>query len=139
VKPNYIVIHHSATKDSGTVSWGAIREYHKRAKGWSDIGYHFGIEWMGDRDEVLLGRMPDQPGAHCIGLNSNSIGICCVGNFDELDPPEEQWQLCLQVVRWLMGIYRIPTERVIGHREWAKDGRSCPGKRWDMGAFRTLI
>ena len=40
MKPDYILIHSSGTKDSETLSWGAIRQYHIFDNGWIAIGYH---------------------------------------------------------------------------------------------------
>jgi len=138
--PRYIIIHHSLTKDSETVSWGAIRRYHTKELGWADIGYHFGIEQIGEEYEILMGRMPDQHGAHCKqhNMNTQSIGICCVGNFDDTPPVYEQWMKCLMLCRYIMQIYNIPASNVFGHREFA-DYKTCPGTKWDMNRFRMLL
>jgi hypothetical protein len=54
-KPNKIILHHSATADGPTVSWGAIRRFHVVECAWGAIGYHYGIELVGDYYEVLIG------------------------------------------------------------------------------------
>lgn len=141
--PEKIIIHHSATKDTGTVSWQAIRRFHTEDCAWGEIGYHFGIEAVQDQEwsapvfEILFGRMPDQDGAHTKGRNHDSVGICCVGNFDAVVPLKEQWETCLKLVRWLMSVYGIPRERVFGHRNFAN--KTCPGKNWDMEKFRSEL
>jgi hypothetical protein len=67
----------------------------QRTGGWSDIGYHLGIERVDNAYTVKFGRQLNQMGAHCKAdrMNHRSIGICCVGNFDEVKPPPEQWAL----------------------------------------------
>lgn len=121
--PTHIIIHHSLTADSGSVSWDAIRRFHTswRYNGrivspeegehlkeigkhvtapWRDIGYHWGIERVGDKYEVLPGRPECERGAHCAAYNMNasSIGICLVGNFDVADPPERQLSAAIDLV-----------------------------------------
>lgn len=135
--PDSIVIHHSLTEDSKTVSWGAIRRYHVVDLGWRDIGYHYGIELIGDYYEVLLGRMVNIPGAHCKqeGMNARSIGICLVGNFDNAPPPLQQYTKALELVRTLMQTFNIPVGRVYGHNQFASY-KTCPGKMFNMNEFR---
>ena len=148
IKPEYIILHHSLTKDSGTVSWQAIREYHKNTLLWTDIGYHFGIEFICTNNhrakvlrknhyEILTGRMLDQKGAHCKGMNDRSIGICFVGNFDLYKPEVEMWMLGLKLVRSLMRVFSIPCKNVKGHRDFAD--KTCPGLSFDMGKFRNQL
>lgn len=143
-QPRRITLHHSLTEDSKSVSWGAIRHYHVHDPGhrWSDIGYHWGVEWVGDdsgerRYEILMGRVGRQ-GAHVRGENDRNVGICLVGNFDLAEPPPEQWLLGLRLVSWLMDLHHIGVSQVKGHREYAPD-RSCPGLRFDLAKFRNCL
>lgn len=160
MNPTHIVIHNSATKDSGSVSWGAIRKYHmayvyrgriiteetakilmgrgeRVKKPWSDIGYHFGIELVGDNYEILAGRMPNKQGAHCraAGMNRKAIGICCVGDYDGKQPPFEMLQKLEELVKYLMGVYGIPKCNIIGHGE-VEPRKTCPGRMFNMLRFR---
>ena len=139
--PKYIVIHHSTTMDGKEFSWGNIRNYHVNVNGWDDIGYHFGIEFIRSSEEILAGRMPDIEGAHCQpkGFNHKSIGVCFVGNFDINQPPIDKVNKGVSLVKWLMRTYSIPVDNVLGHREVAMDGRTCPGIYFDMDNFRRLL
>lgn len=95
---NTIVIHCSATPNGDTLFRGTraiippvqvIDEMHrqrgfKRGAQWrakqnpalTSIGYHFVIYTRG---AVATGRHLDEVGAHVLGYNANSIGICLLG------------------------------------------------------------
>ena len=136
--PTQIILHHSFTKDSKTVSWDAIRRYHTETMGWSDIGYHFGIELVNGHHEAIIGRMINVPGAHTKHQNHNSIGICFVGNFDETEVPYQQWKLGVLLVRSLCDVLSIPVSKIFGHREYA-GYKTCPGKLFNLNTFRHEV
>jgi len=73
---NRIIWHRS---DSGDVSVDEIRRWHIE-RGFSDVGYHFVIRFDGT---IELGRDIGLIGAHSIGQNNNSIGVCLLGKFTE--------------------------------------------------------
>lgn len=130
-KPNKIIIHHSLTKDSGTVSWEAIRKYHKN-KGWQDIGYHYGIELVGNEYKILKGRSENTVGAHTVGQNSNSIGMCLVGNFDVTYPSPKQLNKLKELILDIFSRYgNLP---VYTHNHFASY-KSCPGKNFPFKSF----
>jgi N-acetylmuramoyl-L-alanine amidase len=144
----HIVIHHSATKDGDTFSWSAIRDFHKRVRGWSDVGYHWGIESVNGHLEIIQGRPTDFDGAHCkdFGMNQRGIGICLVGNFDLEVPSAALLAKARELVQWLSRLYGIRPENVIGHKEAQAlaglpppDRKTCPGKLLDLDAFRASL
>lgn len=139
-EPKCIILHHSLTVDSGTVSWDAIRRYHVQHLGWADIGYHFGVEFVNDHYEIFTGRMMNEIGAHCRQdkMNYRSLGIMFNGNFDFYPPPEGQWVLGLRLVRSLMDVFGIPKGSVLGHNYFAKY-KTCPGKMFDVAKFQAEL
>ncbi len=132
-----IIIHHSLTKDSNTVSWNAIRTYHMHHLRWAAIGYHWGVELVGGFYEVLQGRNMQWNGAHARGYNKTAIGICCVGNYDDEEPSEGLIVSVTQLVTWLISIYNIPKERVRGHADISH--KTCPGKLFDLRRIRERL
>lgn len=136
--PEYIVLHHSLTRDGATVSWDAIRRYHIFTCGWRAIGYHFGIELVRDHHEIFVGRMLNETGAHCKGMNGRSLGICFLGNFDRDPLPSGKWHIGLKLVKCLCEVFKIPRENVVAHRDYAPY-KSCPGKLFDMDRFREEL
>lgn len=140
MKPTHIIIHHSLTKDSETVSWNAIRRYHIETLGWRDIGYHYGIELVGDYYEVLIGRMLGEVGAHCsqAGMNKKGVGICCLGNFDIATIPTQQFSRLVALTTSLMDMFEIPAGNVEPHSKYATY-KSCPGSLFPWDVFKTSI
>ena len=138
MRPIKAIIHHSLTKDSETVSWGAIRKWHTgqhpdSPHKWDDIGYHYGIELVGDFYEVLVGRPVNVPGAHCKGWNSSSIGICFVGNYDLAPPPDAMMRRAVEVFSPVIALLQIPYEGIRPHSAYSS--KTCPGKMFPMLSF----
>jgi len=113
-----------------------IEKGKKVTKPWSDIGYHYIIEkdltafnkadqFLNVEDYVVkVGRPLNQGGAHTVGHNSKSIGICVVGNFDKNRPNESQLLLLKMLIRYLKD--KFGDLKISYHREYASY-KSCPG------------
>lgn len=146
-----IVIHHSWTQDSGTLSWPAIRRVHTDppplGRGWPDIAYHAGIEVYQARGnpsryECLFGRsiISPHPGTHAPGANEDGLAFLFVGNFDVEGPEQEMLRIAAEVViaPWVR-IFGMDFPRcIVGHRE-VTQGRTCPGKLFNMDALVGYI
>jgi hypothetical protein len=135
----YIVLHHSLTKDGHTVNWDNIRDYHVNTLHWNDIGYHFGIELIENDVQILTGRPIGTWGAHCrhAGMNSRSIGICFVGNYDEQEVPDAVYDAGIKLIAGLCNSTPCNTNMIYGHKEFSP--KSCPGTRFDIDKIRTGV
>jgi len=158
-----IIIHHSLTKDTVLNDFEAIKKFHtsyridgsivsksefysrlKRNDGkhfqkpWKDIGYHFVIEKIDNYLLVRVGRKINEIGAHTIGKNKDSIGICIVGNYDKREPAYNKYLLTAMLCRELMTYFNIHIRNIYPHRKFATY-KSCPGKKFDMDKLKSLI
>jgi N-acetylmuramoyl-L-alanine amidase len=138
--PKNIILHCSATEDSETPSWEAIRRFHTEIRGWRDIGYHYGLEDYEGELVILRGRKPFDMGAHCVagGRNRDSLGVCVVGEYDTEAPSEERYLTTVALLTSLCFMFHIPPENVYGHREF-ESGKTCPGLMWDLDKLRKDI
>lgn len=74
-KIDYIVFHCSASDAVNADNIAEIRKWHK-ARGWSDVGYHYFIRKNG---MIEKGRPLERSGSHVAGHNAKSIGVCFSG------------------------------------------------------------
>lgn len=115
-----IILHHSATSGE-TVE--QIHEYHKKIKGWSGIAYHFYVRKDGT---IYRGRPLDTVGAHASGNNSDSVGVCFEGNFENEQMSQVQKQSGKELVAFLKKKYGI--DLVQTHQQVR--ATACPGKNF---------
>lgn len=133
-----IIVHHSATSDTDTLSWTAIERFHTVDNGWDDIGYHAGCEFVRDGYMVMIGRPENRTGSHTKGENHDSLGFLFVGNYDERTPPQEMLEVAAR--RWfvpVMARYGLDENDIYPHNAFAK--KTCPGKRFDLNYLKAAI
>lgn len=113
-----IIIHCADTYSDQDIDAAEIDRWHKE-RGWSQIGYHFVIKRDG---EVEKGRPIEKQGAHTLGHNRNSIGICLVGGKPRYNFRKVQMASLRNLVSGLKRDH--PSAKVHGHNEFAD--KECP-------------
>lgn len=133
--PRFLVIHHSAGPRGQSTA--DITAFHTRpedegGRGWEAIGYHKIIEEDGS---IHQGRPDTEIGAHAIGYNAKSLGICVTGDYNEypLDSDHPQWITLVQACAVLCIRYALKASDIIYHRETYRRRKvpvekNCPGK-----------
>jgi len=123
---NKIIIHCSGTNIE-TYDFDRMHYDHTNNRGWSDIGYHFGIDFSG-RYHIL--RPIHRSGAHAKGHNTDSIGICLLG----LDPfTRRQFQQLATLLEMLCTVFDLKEEDIYPHNHFNKN-KTCPN--FDVDWFK---
>ncbi|XP_076643418.1 peptidoglycan recognition protein [Halictus rubicundus] len=128
----YVVIHHGGIAKychSQKTCSAIVRSYqdlHLDDRGWFDIGYSFVI---GEDGNAYEGRGWDYVGAHAPGYNTQSIGICIIGDFSDFLPNEAALKALSGLIEYGVSLGKISDNyHVIGHRQ-ARD-TLCPGHKF---------
>ena len=150
----YIVVHCS---DSDFGDAELINKWHQQ-NGWCKIGYQYVIlngcktneEYKEKKEDkptsyidgmVQTGRKETEVGAHTVGYNHNSIGICLIGNKISLAENAPQIASLKTLIESLRDKYNIPKENILRHCETPKaNGKSCPNMNdTEWKAFKALL
>ena len=118
-----IVVHCTATPAGRDVTAADVDLWHRR-RGFDSIGYHYLVRLDG---RIERGRPESAVGAHCLGHNTRSIGVCYAGGCDERMQPAdtrtpEQRRALFRLLSELK--LRYPDAQIRGHRDFAAKG--CP-------------
>ena len=137
--PKHIIVHHSAGQTNSTDFSAVVRsywDYHVNTKGWDDIGYN----WLVDPNGIIYeGRGENRQGAHFSCMNSNTTGICVIGNYETAIPANAAIESLQKFIAWeacskdidVLGHSPHPisssTElvNVAGHRDGNNNPASC--------------
>lgn len=99
---SHLIVHHSAGTNVSN-DWGAIVlaiwNLHVYTNGWADVGYNWLIspdgtlfEGRGGGDNVL--------GAHFCGKNTGTMGVCLIGTYTNVNPPDTMMKKLSEIFAW---------------------------------------
>ncbi|MGN0237158.1 MAG: N-acetylmuramoyl-L-alanine amidase [Lepagella sp.] len=122
-KIDKIILHCTATPEGRPVTVADVTAWHKE-RGFRTIGYHYLVYLDGT---VHCGRWEEEIGAHCLGQNAGSIGVCYVGGLDSRGKPKDTRTSAQRVAlrNLVEGLQRrYPHATLHGHNEFA--AKACP-------------
>lgn len=121
---------HTASR-SLTIQWG---EYVTLGNGWSDVGYHYSVNKLGDYE---AGRPWQRIGAGVNGDNTNAIHVALHG-LDKFGG--NQIDGTYELLDELLDQHKLSVLDVFGHYEspsGSAQGKTCPNI--EMDSFRLMF
>ena len=141
----HLIIHHSAGSTTSNDFAAVVLsywDYHVNSNGWDDIGYNWlvdpngvlykGRAWKSETEENVMG-------AHNSGKNSNTAGICFIGNYVSSIPSDLGLNKIAELSAFLCDKYGIDplgtsyhaaiervNDNIDGHGQ-SGGGTACPG------------
>lgn len=140
------IVHHAATSNSNHDYINVVRNIyllHTQTNGWDDIGYNFVIAQDGTifegRDHQNMDSTDNIKGAHFCGKNSGTMGVCMLGNYQEISPTKAAVNALRHILTWKcykdgitpLGESPHPSgtspklKHIAGHRDGC--ATACPG------------
>jgi N-acetylmuramoyl-L-alanine amidase/Secretion system C-terminal sorting domain len=143
----HVIVHHSAGSNTTTNFLEAVRNIYTfhttpppNGNGWNDVGYNFLITQDGtifqgrDGQDIMEGD--NVLGAHFCGKNGGTMGICLLGNYNEVQPSNASIKSLINLAGWKLGKEKLPVigqfqhtngllNIVSGHRDGC--ATECPG------------
>ncbi|MGK5443525.1 peptidoglycan recognition protein family protein [Micromonospora sp. URMC 105] len=138
-RPNKIIVHHTAFPNTTDYSLAKayansrdIQNLHMDSNGWLDSGQHFTNSRGGHLTEgrhgslyALLHGQTMVQGAHCVGQNSQAIGIENDGTYLTVQPPAALWNSLITFCAFTCQQYGIAPREIYGHKDF--NNTQCPG------------
>ncbi|MEM6964523.1 MAG: T9SS type A sorting domain-containing protein [Bacteroidota bacterium] len=142
----HIIVHHSAGFTFASDYPAVVKSYwdlHVNTNGWADIGYN----WLVDPNGfVYEGRGSGVQGAHFSCMNSKTMGICLIGNYENAIPAQAGMDVLKDFLAWeicdkdldasavsVHGSSNLNLNTISGHRDGndspnACGSTACPGE-----------
>lgn len=145
----YLIIHHTggtednSLADTSSHTFEQVNAWHRQNPNvWlgrlSSLGYAIGYQYFIDKTgKVTQGRADNEEGAHTIGHNKDSIGICLAGNFDVTFPTQEQRNTLRELLIRKQKEYGILTKNILPHSHFWKT--HCYGRNLNDTWAQELV
>ncbi len=141
----YLVLHHSGTASGSvqTIHAQHIRRRDSSGNPWKGIGYHFVIgngSGMQDGAVEPTFRWKQQlHGAHAGNAlyNARGIGICLIGNFENVPPTPAQLSSLQTLLVQLCSRCQINPADILGHS--AVRRTACPGRLFPLQQLKHTV
>ena len=114
---NFLIVHCSDTPDNKDIGVTEIHKMHL-SFGWQGIGYHKIIRRCGT---IENGRPECWVGAHTLGKNKESLGICLIG---QKEFSIQQYKSLEKVLIKWKEIYKSAI--ILGHKDAIITKKTCP-------------
>lgn len=128
--PWRVTLHHSDGRYTTSLAQSMeearfIQDFHQHGRGWSDVGYHYMVDPLGN---ILEGRPLGTLGAHTLSNNEGNVGIVLMGTYHAPKndkPTAAQLAAVASIGRFLVKRFGIDPASLKGHRDYKQT--DCPG------------
>lgn len=141
----YIIVHHTGGTDANPLADSSNytvqqcdRDHKARFNMKSLLGWYVGYTYYIAKDGTITQTRNDgEIGAHTVGYNGNSIGICLAGNFDATLPTEAQVASLKKLLTEKAKKFNVPPANIVPHRNFAM--KTCYGNKLPEDWARKLV